>query len=51
MGRLGLAVPPGLIISTDVCDLFYKNRQKLTIKRFIKSINRIETFWWTTDTI
>ena len=26
MGRLGLPVPPGFIISTEVCDLFYKNK-------------------------
>ena len=29
MGRLGLPVPPGFIISTEVCDLFYKNKKKL----------------------
>ena len=32
MGRLGLPVPPGFIISTKVCDLFYKNKKKLTNK-------------------
>ena len=26
MGRLGLPVPPGFTITTDVCDLFYKNK-------------------------
>ena len=25
MGRLGLPVPPGFIISTEVCHLFYQN--------------------------
>ena len=25
MGRLGMPVPPGFTISTEVCDLFYKN--------------------------
>jgi pyruvate,orthophosphate dikinase len=32
MGRLGLPVPPGFIISTEVCHLFYQNRQKLNNK-------------------
>ena len=27
MGRMGLPVPPGFIISTEVCDLFYKNNK------------------------
>ena len=29
MNRLGLPVPPGFIISTEACDLFYKNKRKL----------------------
>ena len=37
MGRLGMSVPPGFIISTDVCDLFYKNKKKLP-KQILKSI-------------
>ncbi len=32
MGRIGLPVPPGFIISTDVCKLFYKNKKKLHAK-------------------
>ena len=32
MGRLGLAIPPGFIISTEVCDFFYKNKKKLPKK-------------------
>ncbi len=32
MGRMGLPVPPGFIISTNVCDLFYKNKRKLNGK-------------------
>ena len=32
MGRLGLPVPPGFTITTDVCDLFYKNKKKLPNK-------------------
>ena len=27
MGRLGLPVPPGFTISTEVCELFYKNKK------------------------
>ncbi|MEX0824898.1 MAG: pyruvate, phosphate dikinase [Pirellulaceae bacterium] len=29
MTAIGLPVPPGFTISTDVCDLYYKNNQKL----------------------
>ena len=39
MGRLGLPVPPGFTISTDVCHLFYKNKKKLNTK-LIKEINK-----------
>ena len=28
MGRIGLPVPPGFTISTDVCELFYKSKKK-----------------------
>ena len=38
MGRLGLPVPPGFTISTEVCELFYKNKKKLNSK-IIKQIN------------
>ncbi len=38
MGKLGLPVPPGFTISTDVCELFYKNKKKLDSK-VIKQIN------------
>ena len=27
MGRLGLPVPPGFTISTEVCDLFYSKKK------------------------
>ncbi len=37
MGRLGLPVPPGFTITTNVCDLFYKNKKKLP-KKVIKNI-------------
>ena len=32
MGRLGLPVPPGFTISTEVCELFYKNKKKINSK-------------------
>ena len=37
MGRLGLPVPPGFTITTNACDLFYKNKKKLP-KKVIKNI-------------
>ncbi len=46
MGRLGFPVPSGFTISTEVCDLFYKNKKKLStkifkeIKKEIKNIER-----------
>ncbi len=39
MGKMGLPVPPGFTISTEVCDLFYKNKKKLKPK-IINEINR-----------
>ena len=39
MGRMGLPVPPGFTISTEVCDLFYKNKKKLNSK-ITKEINK-----------
>ena len=45
MGRLGLPVPPGFTITTDVCDLFYKNKKKLpknVIKNIEAEIKKIE---------
>ena len=30
MGRIGLPVPPGFTISTNVCELFYKSKKKLS---------------------
>ena len=30
MGRIGLTVPPGFTISTNVCELFYKSKKKLS---------------------
>ena len=37
MDRLGLPVPPGFIISTNVCELFYKNKKRLP-KKVLKNI-------------
>ena len=37
MGRLGLPVPPGFTITTEVCGLFYKNKKKLP-KKVIQNI-------------
>jgi len=37
MGKLGLPVPPGFTISTEVCDLFYRNKKKLP-KKILKNI-------------
>ena len=39
MGRLGLPVPPGFTISTEVCDIFYNNKKKLP-SRIIKDIEK-----------
>ncbi len=37
MGSLGLPVPPGFTISTNVCEIFYKNKKKLS-KNIITNI-------------
>ena len=39
MGKLGFPVPPGFTISTEACDLFYKNKKKLN-SNIIKEINK-----------
>ncbi len=39
MCKLGLPVPPGFTISTEVCELFYKSNKKLNLK-IIKEINK-----------
>ena len=39
MGKMGLPVPPGFTISTEVCDLFYKNKKKLNSK-ILQEINK-----------
>ncbi len=45
MGKLGLPVPPGFTITTDVCDIFYSNKKKLPNKILVqikKEIKKIE---------
>ena len=45
MGRLGFPVPSGFTISTNVCDLFYRNKKKLNDKILIqikKELKKIE---------
>ncbi|MBC8307537.1 MAG: pyruvate, phosphate dikinase, partial [Pelagibacterales bacterium] len=39
MRKLGLPVPSGFTISTKVCDIFYKNKKKLTTK-ILKEIKK-----------
>ncbi|SVC29924.1 uncharacterized protein METZ01_LOCUS282778, partial [marine metagenome] len=39
MRKLGLPVPSGFTISTKVCDIFYKNKKKLTPK-ILKEVNK-----------
>ena len=49
MGKLGLPVPPGFTITTEVCDIFYSNKKKLPnkilsqIKTEIKKIEKKQT--------
>ncbi len=46
MGRMGLPVPPGFTISTEVCKIFYNDKKKLNknlisqIKKELKSIEK-----------
>ncbi len=45
MGKLGLPVPPGFTITTQVCDIFYSNKKKLPTKilsQIKAEIKRIE---------
>ena len=39
MDRLNMPVPPGFTISTEACDLFYQNNNKLNSK-VLKEINK-----------
>ena len=46
MGKKGFPVPSGFTISTEVCDIFYRNNKKLNnnilsqIKKELKNIER-----------
>ena len=45
MGRMGLPVPPGFTISTEVCELFYKNKRKINhkiLREIDKELKNIE---------
>ncbi|MBD1167266.1 pyruvate, phosphate dikinase, partial [Pelagibacterales bacterium SAG-MED09] len=45
MGRMGLPVPPGFTITTNVCELFYKSKKKLNshiIKKIKSELKAIE---------
>ena len=45
MARLGLPVPPGFTISTEMCEIFYKNNRKLSKKicdQIKKELKKIE---------
>ncbi len=45
MGRIGLPVPPGFTISTEVCELFYKNKRKINhkiLREIDKELKNIE---------
>ena len=45
MARLGLPVPPGFTISSEMCSIFYKNKKKLNTKIFKeikKELKKIE---------
>ena len=39
MGKMGLPVPPGFTISTNVCEIFYKNKKKLN-KNLVNQIKK-----------
>ena len=42
MKKLGLPVPPGFTISSKVCDIFYKNKRKLTSKLLKEIKNQLK---------
>ena len=46
MGRMGLPVPPGFTISTEVCDLFFKSNKKLNCQKiFLEAKVQIFLRW------
>ena len=42
MGKLGLPVPPGFTITTEVCDIFYSNKKNYPIKFCLKLKERLK---------
>ena len=45
MARLGLPVPPGFTISTQMCKIFYEDKKKLSVKIYgeiKKELKKIE---------
>ena len=44
MGKLGLPVPPGFTITTEVCHLFYKNKKKTTYESCKKYSIRTKSY-------
>ena len=45
MAGIGLPVPPGFTVSTEVCDLFYRNRMRIpeaVKKEIVKNLARLE---------
>ena len=42
MARLGLPVPPGFTISTEMCSIFYKSKKKTKHKNFQRNKKRIK---------
>ena len=42
MARLGLPVPPGFTISTEMCKIFYKNKKKLGPKILAEIKNQLK---------
>ncbi len=42
MNKLGLSVPPGFTISTEVCDYYYKNNKKYPDELYNQVINSIQ---------
>src|SRR3989339_1114493 len=46
MARLGLPVPPGFTVSTELCRIFYENKMKFPAtlqKEFINYVHKLET--------
>jgi len=45
MSNIGVPVPPGMTVTTEVCDLFYKNRQRIpssVLKEVFQNMKKVE---------